>query len=57
MIMNMRDELEDLRDDLKKSIKRRKEEASDLGEHGPHRRRINEESAYLRKVTRKLSGS
>ncbi|MEW9555328.1 RHS repeat-associated core domain-containing protein [Nonomuraea sp. NPDC050783] len=52
-----RQELEDLADDLRKSISTRKLEQQRLGEGPSHRRRIHEEERMLRRVEKKLSGS
>ncbi|RVX42174.1 intein/RHS repeat-associated protein [Nonomuraea polychroma] len=49
-----REELEELAEDLRKSIKFRKDEQARMGEDGPHRRRINEERNLLRQIERRL---
>jgi hypothetical protein len=50
------DQLEELEDDLPKSIGTREREQQRLGEDGPHRRRINEERRLLEQIRRKLGG-
>lgn len=55
------EDLEQVQDDLKASIKNRQAEMVRLGENTPggpaHRARINEEIQLLRQVQKKLSGS
>lgn len=52
-----KNELEDLADDLRSSIRVRENEQLRLGEHGPHRARIYEEQQLLRQINNRLSGS
>jgi RHS repeat-associated protein len=52
-----REQLEDLEDDLERSIAVREAEQRRLGEDPAHRRRIEEERQLLRQVQKKLSGS
>ncbi len=52
-----REQLEELRDDLRTSIRTRNQEAIRLGEDGPHRNRIREEQQLLRQIEKVLSGS
>jgi hypothetical protein len=51
------EQLNELKDDLKKSIETRKNEQNRLGEDGPHRERIRQEERLLRQIEKKLSGS
>jgi hypothetical protein len=48
------DQMDDAADELQESIIRRKQEQQQLGEDGPHRRRIAEEEDLLRQLVRKL---
>lgn len=52
-----RDELEELAGDLQGSIRTRHLEQLRLGEHGPHRARIEQERRLLRQIQRALEGS
>jgi hypothetical protein len=52
-----RDELEELAGDLQGSIRTRHLEQLRLGEHGPHRARIEQERRLLRQIQRTLGGS
>ena len=51
------EDLEQIRDDLEKSIQTRQQAQIDLGEESRHRARINAEIRLLRQVQKKLSGS
>jgi len=51
------EDLQQIRDDLQKSIQTRQDEQGRLGEDPGHRARINEEIQLLRQVQKKLSGS
>jgi RHS repeat-associated protein len=51
------EELEDVAEELRGSIGRRKEAADELGEDAAHRSRINEEEQLLRSIEKKLTGS
>ncbi len=48
------DDLQDVAHDLERSIGTREEEARRLGEHGPHRARIEDERRLLRQVQKTL---
>ena len=52
-----RENVEDVAEELVESIGRRQEEQLELGEHGPHRRRINEEEKFLRQLEHQLENS
>lgn len=51
------EDLQQIQEDLKKSIETRQQEQLDLGEEPRHRARINAELRLLRQVQKKLSGS
>jgi uncharacterized protein YukE len=51
------EDLQQIQEDLKKSIETRQQEQIDLGEEPGHRARINAEIRLLRQVQKKLSGS
>ena len=57
ILTQTRSDLEQLADDLKKSIRTRQAEQVRLGEHGPHRERLRQEQRLLRQILKKLSGS
>lgn len=52
-----REELEDVAEELRTSIRQRKAEQLQLGEDGSHRDRIRQEAQLLRQIEKKLSGS
>jgi hypothetical protein len=52
-----KEDLEQARDELKESIKRRNEEQVQMGEEGGHRERIRREEQLLRQIEKKLRGS
>jgi hypothetical protein len=47
----------EVKDALEQSIKRRKQEQIDLGEHEPHRDRIRQEEDFLRQLEKKINGT
>jgi len=51
------EKLEELKEDLDKSIDTRKDEQNRLGEDGPHRERIRQEERLRRQIEKILSGS
>jgi hypothetical protein len=48
--------LREIAKDLRRSIERRKGGLLDLGEHGPHRQRLNDEIHFLRSIEKRLGG-
>jgi len=52
-----KEDLEHAAQNLRESIKRRKQELIDLGEDAAHRKRVGEEEQLLRQIEKKLSGS
>jgi hypothetical protein len=52
-----RETIEEFGDDLRGSIRTRRNEQLRLGEDGPHRERLRQEERLLRQVERRLSGS